>query len=329
MTGKLVRLFLLLLVLGAALAGGAVYWGFTKFHEPGPSPAPTALVIEPGLGVQAIADRLLAAGVIRKPVIFAAGVRVYAEGRPLQAGEYEFPAGASMRQVMQLMIDGATIVRRLTIPEGLTSVEIVALIAAAPGLEGPLPASVPADGTLLPETYFYSRGDTRAQIVERMEKAMMAALAELWAARDTGVALASPDEAVILASIVEKETGVASERPRVASVFFNRLDRGMPLQSDPTVIFALTDGKVPLNRALTRADLQVADPYNTYVNAGLPPGPIANPGRASLAAVLHPDSTKDLYFVADGTGGHAFAETLDEHNKNVAAWRKRQGQQTQ
>jgi UPF0755 protein len=327
--GKLVRLFLLLFVLGVGLPGGAVYWGFTKLHEAGPSPAPTTLVIDQGLGVQAIADKLSAAGVIRKPMIFAVGVRVYAEGRPLQAGEYEFPARASMRQVMQLMIDGATIVRRLTIPEGLTSAEIVALVAAAPALEGPLPSAAPADGTLLPETYFYSKGDTRAQIVGRMEKAMSDVLAELWAARDSTVALASPEEAVTLASIVEKETGVAGERPRVASVFFNRLGRGMPLQSDPTVIYALTDGKAPLGRALTRADLQLADPYNTYVNAGLPPGPIANPGRASLAAVLHPDSTNDLYFVADGTGGHAFAETLDEHNKNVAAWRKVQNQQTQ
>jgi UPF0755 protein len=327
--GKLFRLFLLLIVLGAGLAGGAAYWGFTKFHEAGPATAPMTLVVEQGLGVQAIADRLAAAGVIRRPVVFAVGVRIYAEGRPLQAGEYEFPAHASMRQVMQLMVDGATIVRRLTIPEGLTSVEIIAVVAAAPGLEGPVPPAVPADGTLLPETYFYSRGDTRAQIVERMETAMRDVLAELWAARDSTLALASPEEAVTLASIVEKETGVAAERPRVASVFFNRLDRGMPLQSDPTVIFALTDGKAPLNRALTRADLQVADPYNTYVNAGLPPGPIANPGRASLAAVLHPASTKDLYFVADGTGGHAFAETLDEHNKNVAAWRKLQNQQTQ
>ncbi len=329
MAGKLFRLFLLLLVLAVGLAGGAAYWGFTKFHEPGSAAAPTTLVIDQGMGVQAIADKLAAAGVIRSPLIFAAGARVYAEGRPLQAGEYEFPARSSMRQVMQQMIDGATIVRRLTIPEGLTSAEIVALVAAAPGLEGALPSAVPADGTLLPETYFYSKGDTRAQILARMEKAMADTLAELWAARDEAVTLKTPEEAVTLASIVEKETGVAAERPRVASVFFNRLDRGMPLQSDPTVIYALTDGKAPLNRSLTRADLQLADPYNTYGNAGLPPGPIANPGRASLAAVLHPDSTKDLYFVADGTGGHAFAETLEEHNRNVAAWRKLQNQQTQ
>ena len=323
------RLLLLLLLLAVGLAGGAAYWGFKKFHEPGPAAAATTVVIEHGLGVRAIADRLAGAGVIAEPLVFAAGVRVYGEGRPLQAGEYEFPAHLTMRLVMEQMIGGVTIVHRLTIPEGLTSVEIVALVAAAPDLAGNLPAAMPADGTLLPETYFFSRGDTRAQLLERMRKGMSDALAELWPARDSTVALKNIAEAVTLASIVEKETGLATERPHVASVFFNRLAQGMPLQSDPTVIYALTGGKGPLGRALLRADLQVASPYNTYVNPGLPPGPIANPGRASLEAVLHPDSTKDLYFVADGTGGHAFAATLDEHNKNVAAWRQQQKQQTQ
>jgi UPF0755 protein len=327
--GKLVRLFLLLLVLGAGLAGGTAYWAYTRFHEPGPASAPTTVVIDQGLGVRAIADRLAAAGVIDAPLIFAAGVRVYGEGRPLRAGEYAFAARLSMRQVMQQLMDGATVVHRLTIPEGLTSAEIVALVAAAPDLEGAVPAAIPAEGTLLPETYFYSKGDARAQLLARMATAMSEALAELWPRRDGAVPLETPAEAVILASIVEKETGLPEERPRVASVFFNRLERGMPLQSDPTVIYALTDGKGPLDRGLTRADLQVADPYNTYVNAGLPPGPIANPGRASLEAVLHPDDTDDLYFVADGNGGHAFAETLDEHNRNVAAWRKLRNQQTQ
>jgi UPF0755 protein len=326
---KLVRLFLLVLVLAVGLAGGAAYWGFKKFHEPGPAATDTTVVIERGLGVRAIADKLADAGVIADPLVFSAGVRVYGEGRPLQAGEYLFPTRLSMRQVMEQMIDGVTIVHRLTIPEGLTSAEIVALVAAAPDLDGSVPATLPSDGSLLPETYFYSKGDTRAQLLERMRQGMKDALAQLWPARDDAVALASMAEAVTLASIVEKETGVAAERPHVASVFFNRLARAMPLQSDPTVIYALTGGKGPLGRALSRADLQVASAYNTYVNPGLPPGPIANPGRASLEAVLHPDDTKDLYFVADGTGGHAFAATLDEHNRNVAAWRKQQGQQTE
>ena len=329
MIGKLVRLFLLLLVLAVGLAGGVAYWGFQKFHEPGPAAADITVVIEHGLGVRAIADKLADTGLITDPLVFAAGVRVYGEERPLQAGEYLFPAGLSMRQIMEQMIAGGTIIHRLTIPEGLTSAEIVALVAAAPDLDGSLPAATPADGSLLPETYFFSRGETRAELLERMRKGMKDALAELWPARDSTVALKSVAEAVILASIVEKETGLATERPHVASVFFNRLAQGMPLQSDPTVIYALTGGKGPLGRALLRADLQVVNPYNTYVNPGLPPGPIANPGRASLQAVLHPDSTKDLYFVADGTGGHAFAATLDQHNKNVAAWRQQQKQQTE
>ena len=329
MIRSLLRLFALLLVLAVGLAGGAAYWGFKKFHEPGPAAADTTVLIDRGLGVRAIADKLADAGVITDPLVFSAGVRVYGEGRPLQAGEYQFPARLSMRQIMQQMIEGATIVHRLTIPEGLTSVEIVALIAAAPDLDGSLPTAMPPDGTLLPETYFYTKGDTRAQLLERMSKAMSDALTELWPERDSSLPLKTSAEAVILASIVEKETGVAEERPHVASVFFNRLDQGMPLQSDPTVIYALTGGKGPLARALTKADLKFADPYNTYVNPGLPPGPIANPGRASLEAVLHPDSTKDLYFVADGSGGHAFTTTLDEHNKNVAAWRQQQKQQTQ
>ncbi len=329
MNRALLRLFALLLALTVGLAGGAAYWGVKTFHEPGPAAADTTVLIDRGLGVRAIADKLADAGVITDPLVFSAGVRVYGEGRSLQAGEYQFAAHLSMRQIMRQMIDGATIVHRLTIPEGLTSAEIVALIAAAPDLDGSLPTAVPPDGTLLPETYFYAKGDTRGQLLERMSKAMSDALIELWPTRDSGLPLKTSADAVILASIVEKETALPMERPHVASVFFNRLAQGMPLQSDPTVIYALTGGKGSLGHALVRADLQVASPYNTYVNAGLPPGPIANPGRASLEAVLHPDSTKDLYFVADGSGGHAFAATLDEHNKNVAAWRQTQKQQTQ
>jgi UPF0755 protein len=291
---SLLRLFAFLLVVGLAAAAGGTYWAFKTFHEPGPAAADTTVIIDRGLGVQAIARKLADAGVIAEPLVFAAGVRVYGEGQPLQAGEYQFAAHLNMRQVMEQMIEGATIAHRLTVPEGLTSAEIVALVAAAPDLEGSVPATLPADGTLLPETYFYTRGDTREQILARMSKAMNDTLTELWPGRDATLPLKTPAEAVTLASIVEKETGLPDERPHVASVFFNRLDRGMPLQSDPTVIYALTDGKGPLGRALSKADLLVADPFNTYVNAGLPPGPIANPGRASAVATPSPKPSASI-----------------------------------
>jgi len=212
--------------------------------------------------------------------------------------------------------------------EGWTVREVFDVLQASPLLEGPLPPP-PAEGTLLPETYFFVRGDSRGALVERMKGNMSETLARLWAKRDPKVALESPLQAVVLASIVEKETGLKDERARVAAVFHNRLKKGMSLQSDPTVIFAVTLGKAPLGRDLTYADLKLDSPYNTYVIVGLPPSPIANPGEAALTAVLHPKATKELYFVADGTGGHAFAETMDGHLKNVAKWRKLQKQNKQ
>ncbi len=219
--------------------------------------------------------------------------------------------------------------RNFTIPEGLTAPQVVALLAAAEGLDGePPPLDKIGEGTLLPETYQYVRGDRRVDIVGRMRKAMAETLDELWRKRSADASpLATPRDAVILASIVERETALSEERPRIAAVFLNRLRRGMRLQSDPTVVYGLSNGTGTIGRPLTRADLAVDHPYNTYIHGGLPPGPIANPGRDSLAAVLQPAKSKDLYFVADGTGGHAFARTLDEHNRNVARWRRIQRQQ--
>lgn len=322
-------LVLLIVVLGAGgFAAGLAYWGHRQFTAPGPSTSETRLVVARGLGTSSIADELAAAGVVADPLVFKVGVKIFAEGRPLRAGEYVFPAGASARDVMEMLIAGKTVVRRLTVAEGLTSREIVAAIAAAEGLEGSLPEDVPSEGMLLPETYHYSWGDERADILRRMQESMRAALDELWPRRAEGLPFRTPEEAVILASVVEKETGVESERARVAAVFVNRLRRGMPLQSDPTVIYALTKGEAPLGRPLLKADLAVDDPYNTYRYPGLPPGPIANPGKAAIAATLQPAETEELYFVADGSGGHAFAKTLEEHNRNVAKWRKLQKQQT-
>jgi UPF0755 protein len=313
---------LALLVVVGFLAGAAL-WGYLRFEAPGPATVETTVRIPQGLGVNTIGHQLADAGVIDSPRLFSLGVRLLSGGRPLQAGEYRFPAGVSSRQVMETMIEGRTVRRRLTVAEGLTTAEIMALLAEAEGLEGDLPpeSEWPDQGTLLPETYFYSWGDSRAALLERMAGAMDEALAELWLDRAPNLPLRTPREALTLASIVEKETGVASERPRVAAVFINRLNMGMPLQSDPTVIYAVTQGKEVLGRSLTRRDLANDHPYNTYMNPGLPPGPIAHPGRAAIEAVLNPMQTDELYFVADGNGGHAFAKTLAEHNRNVARWR--------
>ena len=267
-----------------------------------------------------IARDLEAAGIIADQKLF----RLYARYRKLDsglhAGEYEFQPGISMEDVLAQLVAGKTVLRFVTIPEGLTSHEATALVAAAVGMKGI--ADVPAEGSILPETYTFTLDENRAVLVGRMQQAMKDTVAELWAKRAEGLPVNTPEEAVILASIVEKETGLPEERQRVAAVFVNRLNRGMKLQSDPTVVYAITRGERELGRALRFKDLEVKDPYNTYYAAGLPPGPICNPGRAAIAAVLNPIESKELYFVADGTGGHAFAETLIEHNRNVAKWRK-------
>lgn len=330
MLRSLFRLLLLIILIGAAGAIAAG-WAWQRFTGPGPLAEERTLVVARGAGVNAIAAQLAEQGVLPDPWTFRLGVRLFAEGRPLKAGEYRFPAHASPRAVMDLLISGEVVQRQVTVPEGLTSHQVVGLLTGVEGLTGEI-ASTPPEGSLLPETYSYTLGEERAALIERMRAAMRETVSELWAKRAAELPLASPEEAVTLAAVVEKETGLAAERGRVAAVFVNRLKRGMPLQSDPTVIYALTGGKAAsvangegvLGRKLTRADLDTDHPYNTYRVPGLPPGPIANPGRASLEAVLNPPATKELYFVADGTGGHAFASTLEEHNRNVAKWRKLQ-----
>lgn len=308
-------------VLALAGLGGYGFLLWRDFNAAGPSRAETTVVIPKGTGVSAIADMLADANVIDDALAFRIGTRLVSDGKALQAGEYDFPAGVSPRAAMRLMIDGKTVKHKVTIPEGLTVAEIFDLLKATPLLDGDVPTP-PAEGALLPETYLYLRGETRRALVDRMQRDMAAIVQKLWDGRDKSIPLTKPEEAVVLASVVEKETGQRDERAHVASVFYNRIKQGMPLQSDPTVIFAITNGKKRLDRALTYDDLKTDSPYNTYLNTGLPPAPISNPGVEALKAVLHPSKTKDLYFVADGTGGHAFAETLDAHNKNVANWRK-------
>ena len=318
------RLFSFLALILVAVAAAA-FWFESASTSPGPLAQPATVVVPSGSGLQVIADELRALGVIESPMVLLLRARWKGEAHRFKAGEYAFEPGVSVDEVIAMMVAGRTVVHRITLPEGWTSAQIAEVIATDDVLAGEL-AAVPPEGSLLPETYHFERNEDRNVLVARMAAAMDSTLAELWAARADGLPFETPEEALVLASIVEKETGVAAERPHIAGVFVNRLKRGMPLQSDPTVIYALTGGEGPLDRPLTRADLKTDSPYNTYVVPGLPPGPIANPGRDALAAVLQPMETKDLYFVADGTGGHAFAETLAEHNRNVAAWRALQNQ---
>tara|TARA_R110000787_G_scaffold170758_3_gene283536 strand:- start:455 stop:1447 length:993 start_codon:yes stop_codon:yes gene_type:complete len=308
-----------------AISGVAAYfYGEHLYTKPGPLAADKRLVIEKGSGVGQVAALLHRQGIIDNPLVFRLGVRLDGRAEALKAGEFDFPATISMQQAAALIASGKTVLRRLTIAEGLTTRQILTLVEAAEGMTGTTNGQAVPEGSLLPETYFYSWGDTRSALVARMRSAMAAAMAELWPAREAGLSLRTPDEAVILASIIEKETGIAEERRRVSAVFHNRLKRGMRLQSDPTVVYGLSGGSGGLGRPLTRSDLATPSPYNSYLNHGLPPGPIANPGRAAIEAALNPDNSKDLYFVADGSGGHAFARTLQEHNRNVARFRRLQ-----
>ena len=309
----------------AALAGVVVIAGWTQLsaymNRPGPTAEQVTVVLPRGAGVKQIAARLAESRVIRQPLMFRLAVRVLGRDRALKAGEYAFPAHVTPRGVIGMLESGETVARRLTVAEGLTVAEIFRMLEEADGLSGGLPEP-PPEGSLLPETYFYAYGDSRAGIVKRMQQSMREALDELWAEREDDLPIASPEEAVVLASIVDKETALESEREMVAAVFINRLRRNMRLQSDPTVIYGLTNGDGPLQRELTRRDWEHDSAHNTYRIAGLPPTPIANPGRAAIEAVLKPADVDYLYFVADGTGGHAFARTLQEHNQNVATWRR-------
>ncbi|MEM8936519.1 MAG: endolytic transglycosylase MltG [Pseudomonadota bacterium] len=325
---KSVLLFFLgLAALAAAAIGVGGYLAYREAQLPGPSTAPTIVLFEPGSSVSSIARDLTDAGVIRYKDLFIAAVRLRGEQDALKAGEYEIPAGASVLDIIAILVDGKSILHQLTFAEGLTTAQILRLIEAEEILKGDLTVA-PAEGELLPETYAFTRGSSRDELVRRMEKEQDKLLDALWDDRALELPFSTREDALILASIVEKETGVAGERQRVAGVFVNRLRRGMRLQSDPTVIYGITGGE-PLGGGLRQSQLKAETPYNTYVIRGLPPTPIANPGRASIEAVLDPLDTDDLYFVADGTGGHAFATNLNDHLANVARWRAIERQRKQ
>jgi UPF0755 protein len=311
----------LILALVVALAGTAT-WVWRSYEAPGPLAAPATIVIPKNAHLAAIASELAQAGVVAHPWVFAAGALARRQARNFKAGEYEFAAAISPEAAARLIASGRVVQHRLTLPEGLTSAEAMNLIAAAPALDGAIDTA-PPEGSLLPDTYFYVLGTKRSELVARMERAQGHALAEAWRHRAADLPFDTPHDALVLASIVEKETAVPDERARIAGVYAQRLRIGMRLQADPTVIYALTDGgRTPLAHPLGHDDLGIESPYNTYLEKGLPPTPIDNPGLASIAAALAPDERGELYFVADGTGRHSFAKTLDEQNRHVAELRR-------
>lgn len=309
-----------LVFLALLLSGAAAIWRLHDLYvSPGPAAEPTRVLIPRGAGSEAIADLLAENGAIASSWAFLAGARWDGNLTRLKAGEYSIPARASAREVAALIASGRVFVRRVTLVEGHTSAQIAAILRGLEGAEGEIVP--PAEGSLLPDTYFYSWGEARARILERAARAQRELLAELWPKRAPDLPLRTQEEALVLASIVERETGHADERARVAAVFVNRLRIGMRLQADPTVAYGV-DPSGPLGRPLSRADLDNRHAWNTYVHAGLPPTPIAHPGRASIEATLNPPKTDELYFVADGDGRHLFARTLAEHNRNVARLRE-------
>jgi UPF0755 protein len=313
--GNLIFTLIVVLAIGA---GAVIMIGKQRFETPGPLQREKIVNIPRNSGIRDIANLLQSEGVIDQWWVFVGGA--LATRQDLKAGEYQFPKQASLRDVVDTMVEGKVVQHLFTVPEGLTSEQIVQRLLETEALSGNI-KEIPREGTLLPEGYRFTRGTPREQMIQRMQQAQRKVVQEVWDRRMPDIPLKTPEQLLVLASIVEKETGRPDERTRVAAVFSNRLKQRMKLQSDPTIIYGLAGGKGTLGRPILRSEIEQPTPYNTYVIEGLPPGPIANPGRASLEATANPARTKELYFVADGTGGHAFADSYEQHQRNVARLR--------
>ncbi|QUT07518.1 endolytic transglycosylase MltG [Sphingobium phenoxybenzoativorans] len=307
----------LILIIGLAIAAFFAFRFVHGWTGEGPTTANRTFVVAEGATLTSAAVALKEAGVIRSADAFLARAKLFGSSDPIKAGEYLIPKGASNADILAILQGGKAVARMVTIPEGMPSILVHERLMAQKELTGSIP--IPAEGSILPDSYAFDKGETRAALVKRMQAAMTKALAELWAQRSPTTVVKTPEQAIILASIVEKETGVPTERPTVAGVYSNRLRTGMMLQADPTIIYPITKGK-PLGRRIRKSEIAAVNDYNTYAMTGLPKGPIANPGRLSILAVLQPAQTRALYFVADGKGGHIFADTLQQHNENVRKW---------
>ncbi|MCF6302522.1 MAG: endolytic transglycosylase MltG, partial [Devosiaceae bacterium] len=311
---------LTLVVLGLFVGGALLYFGTQRFYSEGAQTQEQTFTVISGANLGSVATQLVNQNLISDRWTFQFGALAQRKESSIRAGEYRIAAKASMAEILKEITEGRAITYSVTIPEGFTSWEVVKRINAAPNLVGEI-TEVPTEGSLLPNTYSFERGADRQSIVERMAATQDELVAQIWAGRAQDLPISTPEEMIILASIVEKETGVAKERPEVAAVFINRLNKGMRLQSDPTIIYGITNGEGPLGRGLRRSEIDEQTPYNTYQIDGLPPGPIANPGIEALKAVANPAVTDAIFFVADGTGGHVFAVTYADPPENVARWR--------
>jgi UPF0755 protein len=330
----LLSLLVLLLFLGGIALGGGWLWFQNEIAKPGPSTGQVVFAVQPGETLTSVAARLEQDGLVTDDRLVRLKARLDGSELAIKTGEYILEPRASIVDIIDIMIEGKSVLYKITLPEGRTTAQLLKIIEEDPVLDGALPTQEVPEGSLLPDTYLFQRGTSRADLIARMQDAQDKVLDELWPQRAEGLPISTPEEAIILASVVEKETGIASERPQIAGLFTTRLKRGMRLESDPTIIYGISKGEPLYNRrgerrTLYRSEIDRKTDWNTYQIDGLPKTPICNPGRDAIAAVLNPDETGHIFFVADGKGGHLFARTLAEHNRNVAAYRKYEREEIQ